>query len=162
MYPRPVIVIVLGLIVSGCATAPALHAIGVYEGQLAEGADAGREVVVNVTDDTRPLVLALMAYEKTLWKISLKEGVRLNKVILAGYHAQSVTGLPTDVPVEAHTYDPSPCDRCLQDPKYFYSYDAPPAQLKELTHLDVTSFQGRYQGTEFWIFPGLGTAGGQQ
>jgi len=41
----------------------------------------------------------------------------------------------------------------LQSDKYFYSYKNPPERLKEITGLDVTSFQGRYKETEFFIFP---------
>lgn len=177
-----------GLILTGCATTtPALHVIGVYEGQASaavddrpwwkkcndnqqDGADviparptiechqkyagqpAEKEVIINVSDTTRPVVLALTAYDKTLWKVELNEGVQLTKVILAGYHAQRISGVSADVPIEVYTYDPSPCDQCWQGQKYFYSYKHPPKQLQEITGLEVTSFQGRYKGSEFSIF----------
>lgn len=118
--------------------------------------DRGRlekEVIVNVEDDTRPLVLAFTAYEPTLWKLRLKAHVRLEKVVLAGYHAQRVTGLPPSTPIEAYTYDPSPCTRCWQSDRYFYSADRAPPQLREITGLEVTSFQGRHEGTRFTILP---------
>lgn len=184
-------ILFFGLAASGCAATPALHVIGVYQGQTPPGVDdrpwwaqcnddlkdkqqtvapappsiechrkyAGmrteKEIIVNVTDDTRPIILALTAYDRTLWKVTLKEGVRLTKVILAGYHAQQVSGLPPDTPIETYTYDPSPCERCWQGAPYFYSYQGSPAQLKEITGLEVTSYQGRYKGTEFSVFPGM-------
>lgn len=184
-------VILADLVATGCATPPALHVIGVYEGQTPPGIDdrpwwakcnddqkdqhsgaasispsiechrkyagkfAEKEVVVNVSDDNRPIVLALSAYDRTFWKVSLKKGVILTRVILAGYHSQRVSGIPSEIPIETYTYDPSPCDRCWHGAKYFYSYQAPPGQLKEITGLEVTSFQGRYKGTEFSIFPGI-------
>ncbi len=148
-------VMVIGLMETGCAITPALHVIGVYEGQSSVGVDE-KEIVVNVSDDSRPIVLALTAYDRTLWKVSLGGEVKLTKVILAGYHAQRVSGIPPETPIETYTYDPSPCDRCRQGAKYFYSYQGPPAQLKEITGLEVTSFQGGYKGTEFSITPGTG------
>ena len=184
-------VILVGLVATGCATTPALHVIGVHEGQTPPGVDdrpwwakcnddqkdkqpsavtrppsiechqkyAGKhtekEIAVNVSDDSRPVVLALTAYDRTLWKVSLKRGVKLTKVILAGYHSQRVSGIPPETPIETYTYDPSPCERCWQGVKYFYSYQGPPGQLKEITGLEVTSFQGRYKGTEFSILPGI-------
>lgn len=175
---------------AGCTTTPALHVIGVYEGQTPPGVDArpwwakcndekgeGRpdalaapaiechqryagmraekEVALSISDDSRPVVLALTAYEPTYWKVSLKAGVKLTKVILGGYHAQRISGLPTETPIETYTHDPSPCERCWQGAKYFYSYEKVPHQLKEITGLEVTSFQGRYRGGEFSIFPGM-------
>jgi hypothetical protein len=59
-----------------------------------------KEIIVNVSDDSSPIVLALTAYDKTHWKVSLRGGARLAKVILAGYHSQRVSGIPPDTPIE--------------------------------------------------------------
>lgn len=208
---KPFLMLLIGLVVTGCSTSPALHVIGVYEGTrpVAVGDDVSKkeisiasptqslvstqpdtkdltvsradkkyvqapieiassseqfprvriadrpekEVVVSVSDTTQPLVLAFTAYEKTHWKVSLQSGVSLVKVILAGYHSQRISGIPTETPIETYTHDPSPCERCWQSGKYFYSYEKPPKQLKEITGLEPSSFQGRYRGTEFSIFP---------
>ena len=171
---RLALIILLSPITTGCATTPALHVIGVYEGQTPAGTDdrpwwthhsnppsstaenyQEKEITVKISDDTKPIILALTAYDKTLWKVSLKEGVKLIKVILAGYHSQRVTGIPPETPIEAYTHIPSPCEQCWQSGEYFYSYKKPPEQLKEITGLDATSFQGRYKGSEFSIFPGM-------
>lgn len=114
-----------------------------------------KEIIVKISDTTSPIILALTAYEKTLWKVSIKRGVKIVKVILGGYHSQRVTGLSPKTPIEAYTYDPSPCDNCWQGPEYFYSYKTPPKELGKITGLPVTSFQGRYSGSEFSIFPGI-------
>ncbi|MDH3359914.1 MAG: hypothetical protein OEL55_03500, partial [Desulfobulbaceae bacterium] len=176
---RLALIILLSLITTGCATTPVLHVIGVYEGQTPAGADdrpwwakshnstdpsvdnrresskkrAEKEISVEISDDTKPIILALTAYDKTLWKVSLKEGVKLIKVILGGYHSQQVTGIPPQTPIEAYTYYPSPCEKCWQSGEYFYSYKNPPKQLKKITGLEPTSFQGRYRGSKFSIFP---------
>lgn len=182
------IAILLALLTTACATStPALHVIGVHEGQYDQvtfmekcadrkaGVSAtemapvpkpvrmlspectairqNREVVVNISDNSQPIVLALTAYNKTHWKVLLENGVRLQKVILAGYHSQQVSGIPSDVPIEAYTYDPSPCKQCWQGTQHFYSHETPAPQLTQITGLKVTSFQGRYTGSEFSIFP---------
>jgi hypothetical protein len=187
---QSITVMIVVAFAAGCATTPALHVIGVYEGQTPPGVDdrpwwakcnddkndsrsnvalasltechrkyAGihteKEVAVSVSDESRPIVLALTAYDRTHWKVFLKGDVKLTKVILAGYHSQRVSGIPAETPIEAYTYDPSPCERCWQGASYFYSYKSPSGQLKEITGLEVTSFQGRYKGTEFSIFPGM-------
>lgn len=173
-----------GLLCSACTTTPALHVIGVYEGQKAATADdqpapesrqsvsisaSGEstssvsrrqnpppgEVRVDVSDDSRPMVLALMAYNRTLWRVSLKPGVQLTKVILGGYYTQQVTGIPPDIPIETYTYESSPCEHCWQGAHHFYSDEEPPKELRDETGLEVSSFQGRYHGTEFHIFPGI-------
>lgn len=183
-------VMVYVALTGGCSTTPALHVIGVYEGQTPPSADdrpwwakcgdntkdgrpsapnpsiechrnyagtrAEKEVAVHVSDDSRPMVLALTAYDTTVWKVTLKEGVKLTKVILGGYHSQRVSGIPLETPIETYTRDPSPCDRCLQGATYFHSYQQPPHQLKEITGLEVTSFQGRYREGSFSIVPGIG------
>lgn len=124
-------------------------------GKLSADIGNRKEVIVNVTDGTRPIVLALTAYNKTSWKVSLTKGVTLTKVILGGYHSQQISGIPPKTPIEVYTYDPSPCKQCWQGSKFFYSYEKPPEELKEITGLEVTSFQGRYSGSEFSIFPGM-------
>jgi hypothetical protein len=148
--------VLLGLVATGCATTPpALHVIGVYEGETSHGVRDEKEISVNISDGSRPIVLALMAHDRTLWKVSLKRGVKIAKVILAGYHSQRVSGVRSETPIETYTYEPSPCERCWQSGKYFYAYQTPPGQLKQVTGLEVTSFQGRYTGSEFYIFPGI-------
>lgn len=174
----------------GCSTTPALHVIGVHNGQTPPGADtrpwwakcnddksdgrsgvsstpsiecyrkyarihAEKEVTVRVSDDSRPIVLALTAYDKTYWKVILKGGVNLRKVILGGYHSQRISGIPAETAIEIYTFDPSPCERCWQGAKHFYSYEKPPHQLGEITGLGITSFQGQYNGSDFSIFPGM-------
>ena len=188
------LIVLASQITTGCATTPALHVIGVYEGQTPPGSDNSqgvdpriknlrvippttasdspgviytrrapvassshpeKEVIVKISDDTEPIVLVLTAYDKTLWKLSIGEGVRITKVILGGYHSQRVTGLPPGMPIEVYTHEPSPCDNCWQSPEYFYSYKTPPKELKKITDLPVTSFQGKYTGSEFSIFQGI-------
>lgn len=119
------------------------------------GEQSEKEVVVDISDSTRPIILALTAYDKTNWKVKLSPGVEIKKVILDGYHAQRISGVPEGTTIETFTSDPSPCPRCIQGGRHFYSYESPPMELREITGLEVTSFQGKYKGESFSIFPGI-------
>jgi hypothetical protein len=163
----------------GCSDkTPELHVIGVYEGTDPEDdgkpwwsecntsnvlichskmterkRKIGGEVNVNISIEKTPIILALTAYDKTKWTINTKQGVKIKKVILAGYHEQSIQGIGSSIPVEVYTYDTSYCEKCFQGQGHFYSYKASPSQLQKITGLSPTSFQGRYTGKEFSIFP---------
>ena len=161
---------------------PELHAIGIYEGadmeddggpwwskcetgepsiqchrkMIKRKQEAGGAVIVNVSITGKPLILSFSSYDKTKWMVKAEKNVIIERIILSGYHPQSVTGVPDDTLVEVYTYESSPCRSCYQGSGYFYSYKAPPlSKLKEITGLDVTSWQGRYTGKEFSIFPGI-------
>ena len=116
-----------------------------------------KEVSVDLSDTTRPIVLALSAYSKTNWKVKLAPGVELQRVILSGYESQRITGLPESMPIETFTYEASPCPRCVQGGRHFHSWESPALPLREITGLEVTSFQGKYKGESFSIFPGVTT-----
>ncbi len=112
-------------------------------------------VEIAVTDASQPIVLALTAYDKTHWKIDALPEVVFEKIILGGYHSQRVSGIDPNVPIETYTYDSSPCQSCWQGSKYFYSYKNPPPELRQITGLKVSSFQGRYRASRFSIFPNM-------
>ncbi len=130
---------------------PELHVVGLYEGNYPDGVRHmgnfhpwGHAVVdVYVTD--RPVILALCSYEPVKWRVRLAKGVRLQKVILGGYHDQLATGLAKEIPVEKYAYDAGTRDG------YFYAYRKDREgyanavrRLKKLTNLDVATFQGMY------------------
>jgi hypothetical protein len=142
---------------------PELHVVGVYAGDVPPGAPPGPPptrlptgaAVVEVHDTGRPVVLAVCAYEPVNWDVRIGPGVRLQRVVVGGYHDAAVVGVPPRVPVDVHTYD----DR---SPDYFYAYrrgdDAyhrAAAMLRKLTGLEVQTFQGREKpgGAAFVVGP---------
>jgi hypothetical protein len=109
-------------------------------------------VRVEVTDSSRPIVLALMAYEPTLWKISLASDVSVRRVIIGGYYGQRTEGLDAETPVDLYTYEGSePCPQCTQHPKHFYSYEGVPPALQQVADMTATSFQGSNRAERFLI-----------
>jgi hypothetical protein len=159
---------------------PELHSIGVYEGMDPDDdgipwhakcgdrnpllchrlmtqrkREIGGQVVVNVSIIGKPLVLGFSAYDKTKWIVKTQKGVLIEKVILGGYHSQTIEGIPLETPIEVYTYDSSSCARCYKGNIHFYSYKGVPKQLENITGLSASSWQGKYQGKEFSIFPGM-------
>lgn len=63
-------------------------------------------VNVEVLQGGKPVVLVLSGYEPIEWRIKLHPSARVRAVLATGYHAQSVVGLPQDIPlVNAHEED---------------------------------------------------------
>lgn len=116
-----------------------------------------REIAVTVTDIGHPMVLALMSQEAGHWNLKLKDGVKVVKVILSGYRAQRISGMPPNTPLEIYTYEPSACDQCKLISAYLHGdvegHKAMSPQLQQVIGLPVTTFQGRYSGAEFSITP---------
>lgn len=118
---------------------------------------AGREqrtVKVNVSDDSTPIILGLMAYEPVTWQINAAPGVVIERVILSGYHQQQITGTG-DAQVDVYSYDNSPCDRCVQKGRFFYSYERVPRDMEMAAGVRASSFQGNYTGGTYQVFKGM-------
>jgi len=113
-----------------------------------------RTVTVNISDETTPVILGLMSYEGVTWQIKTRPGVVIEKVILAGYHQQRIEGVG-DAQVDVYSYDNSPCDRCVQKGRYFYSYERVPFEMEVAAGVRATSFQGNYTGGSYQIFKGM-------
>lgn len=133
---------------------PQLYVIGVYEGRVsdtARGGHAGDEIVlVHVRKRSHPLILSLSAYAGVHWKLVVDPGVVLRKLILTGYHAQTLSGLPAGVDVVRRS-------EVRNGEPYYYAYKKDDQYfrlskyLKGLTGLDVSQFQGRYKGGDFVV-----------
>lgn len=113
-----------------------------------------RSVTVNISDDSSPIILGLMAYESVVWKVHAGPGVVIAKVILAGYHQQQLQGV-SDVQVDVFNYENSPCERCVQKGRYFYAYDRVPYEMEIAAGMRASSFQGNYTGGIYQIFKGM-------
>ncbi|WP_415891533.1 ankyrin repeat domain-containing protein [Neptuniibacter sp. PT8_73] len=116
----------------------------------------GRVEVMVFTKE--PVVLSLMAYESVDWVIRTQGSVKIEGVILSGYHKQNVMGLAPDIPILSHTYDKSTCSRCEAGAGYFYAYkrsseeyDNAESKLMDITGKEISSFQGKYKARSFFI-----------
>jgi hypothetical protein len=125
-----------------------LHILGLYEGDTFKG-DRGF-VEVKVTDTSAPLILALGAYESVHWQIEAAPGVVIKQVILSGYKPQFVSGLAEGTSIadysrhgESSEFLPYAYDRRSDDSEG-PRYPRLVAELKKLTGLEPSTFQGAY------------------
>ena len=143
---------------------PLVSVVGLYVGERPPGsptvATGGTRPVgaaaVEVRTTGRPVVLVLCAYEPVKWDLAVTAGARLQKVILAGYYAQQVVGVPDGVPV----VDQSNQGRSQ---RWFHAHSRTdndyPRMMRtaqELAGHPVATFQGRYayDGRPFIVGPG--------
>jgi predicted esterase len=129
-----------------------LHVVGVYGAKQFSGG----EVAIDVRHTARPVVLALTSYYPVTWRVRPAPGARVEKVVVSGYFAQELVGLPPGVPVVNRSYFPD--DGSRRAGGWFYAYKWNSSQyrevvrrLNEMTGLPVASFQEAYEGTAFVI-----------
>ncbi|MEG4318199.1 MULTISPECIES: hypothetical protein [unclassified Microcoleus] len=141
-----------------------LHLIGVYEANSEHGngnraksalAKPSKRIEIKVERRNKPIILALSAYEPINWNITLEPGAVIDKIIVNGYHNQTVSGV-SGIPIEEYSYEKS--GEYIGD--FIYKWDATPestqteslvTKLEEINHTSLTSFQGCYRGTSFSI-----------
>lgn len=127
------------------------------------GRPESRTITVEVERSAAPLVLVLMAYEAVNWKVVVRPGIDLRKVIVSGYSGPDIQGVPNGVPVDVYSYEASPCGNCSRQSGTFWAYDVSKPEytsamtrLKAITGLTPTSFQSGYKGSRFTIQRWLG------
>ena len=117
---------------------PELHVVCVYEGSPK----------VHVTYTDAPIVLCVGAYSRVRWSIEVDPDVKIQKVILGGYYPQEISGLPPDTPVLNHCRGAANASSYLRTAytrKKRGAYADFVKDLKKISGLDVTTFQGAYR-----------------
>ncbi|WP_445174603.1 hypothetical protein [Microcoleus sp.] len=135
-----------------------LHLIGVYEANadhknrnyLSKSA-----IEIKVERRNKPIILALSAYEPVQWNITTEPGAVIEKIIVNGYHNQTVSGV-SGIPIEEYSYEET--GNYIGD--FIYKWDATAessntsslgTKLEQINRTSLTSFQGCYRGTSFTI-----------
>ncbi|NJK70332.1 MAG: hypothetical protein HC789_23355 [Microcoleus sp. CSU_2_2] len=134
-----------------------LHLIGVYEANSEHG-NGQREkgaIEVKVERQNKPIVLALSAYEPINWNVTVEPGAVIEKIVVNGYHNQTVSGV-SGIPIEERSYEET--GDYLGNFIYKWgstteSTNTPSlvTKLEQIEHTNLTSFQGCYRGTSFTI-----------
>lgn len=128
----------------------ALHVVGIHTSL--RRAEDSRDGLVDVrVVRPGPSVLVLSAYESTHWNVEVAPGATVTRIILAGFHAHSVSA-PEGAEIEYLSLN--------QNWGYFgdIGYDWPSYRTTRLvddaesyTGLTLTSFRGCYDGDSFEI-----------
>ncbi len=142
-----------------------MHVIGVYQAKSRPGEEKGR-MDVEVRPTAKPIVLVLTSYFSVEWRINLKDGARIKKVILSGYNEQEIKGLPAEVPIDNRSY--FPVDGARRQNGWFWAFEWNGSQWREMvrrlnamTGLPVASFQGTEAGDSFIVDGKAGREFGQ-
>jgi hypothetical protein len=136
-----------------------MHVIGIYSpGAPGVPGNDDDRVFVEVKSTGKPMVVVMTSYSSAQWHLKIAPGADVRQIILAGYYSQEVSDDFPKLPTKVLTYFSARQEKRRILPKYFYAYAWHTAEgrkmrveLKKLTGLDVTTFQGVYQGTEFTI-----------
>jgi len=136
-----------------------LHLIGVYEANADHGNPnylSKSAIEIKVERRNKPIILALSAYEPVQWNITTEPGAVIEKIIVNGYHNQTVSGV-SGIPIEEHSYEET--GNSLGD--FIYNMWGATAEssntsslvtkLEQTNRTSLTSFQGCYRGTNFTI-----------
>jgi hypothetical protein len=133
----------------GASAGTQLHVIGIYEAAQSAGGRAAGNVDIRVT---RPgsSVLLLSSYEPVHWNILVGPDSFVERVILSGFYAQSVTA-PEGTKIDSYVIDED--GNWLGYGFTWPSYDSFDLvdKAQALTGLDLTSFRGCYYGASFDI-----------
>ncbi len=136
---------------------PELVVLGIYESSSDHSATG--EATVHVKRTT-PHVLVLSSYEPTRWTLDVAPGARLERVILNGYHAQSLASVPAGVAVENRSevgHYLSACAYKWPDDNQGCNTQGLMTGLQRLTSHEVTDFAGCYRATQFTVEDGPGS-----
>ncbi|MBE9097478.1 hypothetical protein [Tychonema sp. LEGE 07203] len=134
-----------------------LHLIGVYEANADHGnRDLSKSAIaIKVEPRNKPIILALSAYEPVQWNITAEPGAVIEKIIINGYHNQTVSGV-SGIPIEENTYEKT--GESLGDFTYKWGATAESrntsslvTKLEQKSRTSLTSFQGCYRGKNFTI-----------
>jgi len=133
-----------------------LHLIGVYEATADHGnGNRAKSIEIKVERRNKPIILALSAYEPTNWNITVAPGTAIEKIIVNGYHNQTVSGV-SGIPIEEHSYEKT--GNYIGE--FIYKWGATAespntpslvTKLEQINSTSLTSFQGCYRGTNFSI-----------
>lgn len=124
-----------------------LHTIGIYA-QESSGDD---RVYVTVKNTGRPMVIVLCSYMETQWNVTVEPGAEVRQLVASGWFEQEVVA-PKEIPVHIVVGSGS------RDAKYFWAYSWHTKEgrdvrkrVRELTDLEITTFQGFYNGSRHII-----------
>ena len=141
---------------------PEVHVIGVYEtnsshsfGNHPTGYSDVR-VAYDGAGPMQPITLVLSSYESNVWRFDIDPGAAVEKIVVSGYYAQSVTGAG-GVPVVMRSYQAAGETR-LGPTAYRWPLSTGGGStqgflvaVEDLFDTRVSSFTGAYHATSFTV-----------
>lgn len=133
-----------------------LHVVGIYAPKDQSKDD---RVFIKVRPTPKPVVLVLSGYFGAQWNIEIDKDADVRQIIIPGYFEHFAVGAPESIPTEFITYFPK--GENSRDFFWAYSWHSSNGRklrtrLKEITGLEIATFQGEYSGTSFVVDGKLG------
>lgn len=128
------------------------HVVGIY---MPEKAQEDDRVYVKIQSTGKPMAVVLCSYSDTQWNLEIEDGADVRQIIVSGWFEQAVVGAPADIPTKLIVGSSN--NRAFsQDYFWGYAWETKEgrnvrAKVKQFTGLEVTTFQGVYQGKQFVI-----------
>lgn len=129
-----------------------LHVVGVY---APSGQSSDDRIQVTVGPLDQPVVLVCCSYFGAQWNFEIDDKTKVRQIIISGYYESSHHHVPDGIPVEVINYFR---DKQPHRDDYFWAYAWHTqrgrelrSRLKDLTGLDITTFQGEYNAKRFVI-----------
>ncbi|MEQ9411741.1 MAG: thioredoxin domain-containing protein [Fuerstiella sp.] len=129
-----------------------MHVVGMY---MPEDSHTDDRVYVEIRDTGRPMVVVMTGYFGAQWHLNIDPEADVRQIIVPGYYKHEISEPPPNVPISFLTYFP---DTDREERLFFWAYAWHTSEgrelrrrLRELTGLEVTTFQGRYQARRFVI-----------
>jgi hypothetical protein len=115
--------------------------------------DLPETVRVRVMRTTRPIVLVLTSYNSVRWVVVPEKNVKIKQIIVGGYHPQEITGVDAPVVFKIYESKDGPNKDYLLAHTEEEQYLKMKRKLRELTGLEVFSFQyeSDYDGVPFEV-----------
>jgi hypothetical protein len=124
-----------------------LHVVGIYSGLYNGGSSPNHErgdASVIVDRPGKSVTLYLSAYEPVLWHVSVASNTIIERVFLAGYYQQDITGISPETPlIRTNQY----VGYTLDCAEFYLSAPA----VRRLTGMEISSFHGSYTATETFV-----------
>lgn len=129
-----------------------LDVVGIYSPATSIEDD---RVAVTVKPTDQPVVLVLCSYSSAQWNVTIDDETDVRQIIVSSYFESSVVGVPDEIPVQRVSYfrDGGPTDD-----SYFWAFAwhtqrgrDMQSRLKEMTGLDLETFQGEYSANQFVV-----------
>lgn len=135
---------------SEAPTAPALVVLGKYESDSSHsyGNHPTGSTTVHVDASPSPIVLVLSSYEPTQWVLDAAPGATIQRILLSGYHDQSITNAGA-IPVETQSLT----GYAYAWPSTSGGSDTPAfvSGVEARTGLKLAAFGGCYQAKAFSV-----------
>jgi hypothetical protein len=147
LLPGSLIAVTQSVAAPARPTPAEVHIVSLYEGLEVAARGKVGAAAVYVDRPGKEVILVLSGYDPIQWEVDLSRGTKVREAILAGYHKQTVKGLPAGTPLVEFYYEGRTGLEYVRVPYRLDSRELRPAvrALHRITGREIASYQGAYR-----------------